>query len=145
MFLVFLDDHSNYEAKEFVEGVFGEHMTAKGITHQVTVPYAYAQNGKVEQYVRTLEDTAQTLLADSGLSAEFYGDAVLTAQYLRNRLPTSTLPPLMTPYEVMEGSKPDLSHLRVWGSQCFVAIPPERRTKGGPRRFEAIFVGYEDD
>ena len=45
----------------------------------------------------------------------------------------------------MYGVKPDLSHLRVWGCQCFPSIPPELRTKGGPRRYEAIFVGYEDN
>ena len=45
----------------------------------------------------------------------------------------------------MHGAKPDLSHLRVWGCQCFPAIPPELRTKAGPRRYEAIFVGYEDN
>jgi len=31
------------------------------------------------------------------------------------------------------------------GCQCFVAIPPELHAKGGPRRFEAIFVGYEEN
>jgi len=131
-------------AKELVQGIFSEHVTAKGIEHQVTVPYAHSQNGKAERYVRTLEDTAQMLLADSGLPLEFYGDAVLTAQYLRNRLPTSTLPSPTTPFEVIEGVKPDLSHLRVWGCQCFAIIPPEKWTKGGPHRFEAIFVGYEE-
>ena len=40
--------------------------------------------------------------------------------------------------------KPDLSHLHVWGCQCFVTIPIELRTKAGPRCFEAIFVGYEE-
>ena len=40
--------------------------------------------------------------------------------------------------------KPDLSHLRIWGCQCFPAIPPELRTKAGPRHFEAIFIGYEE-
>src|SRR5882757_1497179 len=45
----------------------------------------------------------------------------------------------------MKGSKPDLSHLKVWGCQCFPLIPPELRTKAGPRRFEAIFVGYEEN
>jgi len=119
-------------AKELVDGPFGDHITAKGIEHQVSVPYAHPQNSKAERYVRTLEDTAQTLLADSGLPLEFYGDAVLAAQYLQNRLPTSTLPPLTTPFEIMEGTKPDLSHLRAWGCQCFIFIPPEKRTKGGP-------------
>ena len=85
----------------------------------------------------------QTLLADSGLSSTFWGDAVLTVQYLRNRLPTSTLPADTTPFEVLYGKKPSASNLRVWGCQCFATIPPELRTKGGPRRVECIFVGYE--
>ena len=112
---------------------------------QVTAPYAHSQNGKIEHYIRTLEDGFQTLLADSGLSLSFWGDAVLTMNYICNRIPTSTLPDNITPYEEMEHSKPNLSHLQVWGCQCFVAIPPELRTKGGPHRFEAIFVGYEDN
>ena len=75
----------------------------------------------------------------------FWLDAVLTRQYLVNRLPTSTLPENITPFEVItNGKKPDLSHLRVWGCECFVAIPSELRGKAGPKRFKAIFVGYEE-
>jgi hypothetical protein len=85
------------------------------------------------------------LLADSKLPLSFWGDAALTFVYLRNRLATSTLPDNTTPHEIMNKTKPDLSHLRVWGCQCFPIIPPELRTKGGPRRFEAIFVGYEEN
>ena len=132
-------------AKELIEGKFAKYLLEKGITQQITAPYAHSQNGKAERYVRTLEDGAQTLLAESGLPQSFLGDATLTIQYLRNRLPTTTLPNDTTPYECMEKSKPDLSHLRVWGCQCFVHIPEELRTKGGPRRFEAIFVGYEEN
>jgi len=132
-------------AKEFIQGRLSQHMTEKGITVQVTAPYPQAQAGKAERYVRTVEDGIQTLLADAGLPPSFWGDAALTYVYLRNRLPTSTLPNDTTPHEVMKGTKPDLSHLRVWGCQCFPAIPPELRTKGGPRRFEAIFIGYEEN
>ena len=131
-------------ALEFTAGVMGKHFASKGISVQVTAPYAHSQNGKAERYVRTLEDGGQTLIADSGLPASFWGDAVLTVQYIRNRVPTSALPDGKTPYEVFFGSKPDISHLRVWGCQCFAAIPKELRTKGGPRRFEGIFVGYEE-
>ena len=132
-------------AKEFTQGAFSKHLLSRGITMQVTAPYAHAQAGKAERYVRTIEDGIQTLLADAKLPPSFWGDAALTTQYLRNRLPTSTLPLNTTPYELMHGAKPDLSHLRVWGCQCFPAIPPELRTKAGPRRYEAIFVGYEDN
>ena len=132
-------------AKEFTHGPFSKHLLGRGIVMQVTAPYAHAQAGKAERYVRTIEDGIQTLLADAKLPPSFWGDAALTTQYLRNRLPTSTLPADSTPYEIMYGTKPDLSHLRVWGCQCFPSIPPELRTKGGPRRYEAIFVGYEDN
>ena len=132
-------------ALEFTKGALGDHFIKQGIVVQQTAPYAHQQNGKIERYVRTIEEGGQTLLADSGLPMTFWGWAVLTSQYLRNRLPTSTLPTNITPFEALSKKKPDLSHLRVWGSQCFVTIPPEIRTKGGPRRFEAIFIGYEDD
>jgi len=130
-------------AKELCRGRLEAHLHSRGIAMQVTAPYAHSQNGKIECFIRTLEDGFQTLLADSGLSMSFWGDAVLA--YIRNRVPTSVLPMNMTPFKVMEHSKPDLSHLWVWGCQCFVAIPPELHDKGGPRCFEAIFVGYEEN
>ncbi|PPQ83175.1 hypothetical protein CVT26_015506, partial [Gymnopilus dilepis] len=131
-------------ALELTKGVMGEHLKARGIAVQMTVPYAHPQNGKIKRYIRTLEDGALTLLAESGLPMSFWLDAVMSYQYVRNRLPTSTLPTNITPYEVISGRKPDVSHFRVWGCQCFVAIPEEIRPKGGFRRYEAIFVGYEE-
>ena len=132
-------------AKEFTQGPMPDHFLSRGIAMQVTAPYAHAQAGKAERYVRTIEDGIQTLLADAKLPLSFWGDAAITTQYLRNRLPTSTLPVNTTLFEVMHGTKPDLSHLHVWGCQCFPSIPPELHTKAGPRRYEAIFVGYEEN
>ena len=128
-------------APELCEGKMGRHLRGRGISLQVAAPYAHAQNGKVERYIRTLEDTMQALLADSSLPPSFWNWAVSTAQYLRNHLPTSVLPSGVTPFEAHHHRKPDLSHLRVWGCQCFVLVPPELQTKGGPRQYEAIFVG----
>ena len=130
---------------ELTAGKMGAHLTSKGITLQRTVPYAHQQNGKSERYIRTLEEGGQALLADSGLPMSFWLDAVLTRQYLINRLPTSTLPSNVTPFElIINTGKPDLSHLRVWGCDCYVAVPDEIQGKAGPKRFRAIFVGYEE-
>ena len=130
---------------ELTAGKMGDHFLSKGIVVQRTVPYAHQQNGKSERYIRTIEEGGQALLADAGLPMSFWLDAVLTRQYLVNRLPTSTLPAGVTPYEVLSnGRKPDLSHLRVWGCDCYVAIPDELRPKAGFKRFRAIFVGYEE-
>ena len=123
----------------------GTHLCGCGIFVQVTAPYAHQQNGKAERFICTLEDGMQTLLADSGLPPSFWGWAVLTTQYLHNCLPTSVLLSDTTPFEHYRKKKPDLSHLRVWGCQCFALIPPELRSKGGPHCFEAIFVGYDEN
>jgi hypothetical protein len=131
-------------ALELTAGKMGTHLTSRGIAIQKTAPYAHPQAGKIERYVRTIEEGGQTLLADSGLSMSFWCDAVLTSQYLRNRLPTSTLATNITPFEVLTRAKPDVSHLQVWGCQCFVAIPNELRDKASFKRFEGIFVGYEE-
>ena len=130
---------------ELTAGRMGDYLSSKGIVLQRTVPYAHQQNGKSERYIRTIEEGGQALLADSGLPMSSWLDAVLTRQYLINRLPTSTQPSGTTPFEViMSGHKPDLSHLRVWGCDCYVAIPDELHGKAGPKRFRAIFVGYEE-
>ena len=130
---------------ELTAGKMGTHLASKGIVSQRTVAYAHQQNGKSERYIRTIEEGGQALLADSGLPMSFWLDAVLTRQYLVNRLPTSTLPSDITPFESLhDGRKPDLSHLRVWGCDCYVAVPNEIRGKAGPKRFRAIFVGYEE-
>lgn len=81
---------------------------------------------KSERYIWTIEEGGQALLADSGLPMSFWLDAVLTQQYLVNRLPMSTLPVNTTPFEVITGGrKPDLSHLRVWGCDSYVAVLDE--------------------
>jgi len=131
-------------ALELTAGKMGTHLASRGIAIQKTAPYAHPQAGKIERYVRTIEEGGQTLLADSGLSMTFWCDAVLTSQYLWNRLPTSTLAANITPFEVITRTKPNVSHLRVWGCQCFVAIPNELRDKAGFKHFEGIFMGYEE-
>jgi hypothetical protein len=112
---------------ELTAGRMGDHLSSRGIVLQRMVAYAHQQNGKSERYIRTIEEGGQALLADAGLPMSFWLDAMLTRQYLLNPLPTSTLPDNTTPFEVLtSGRKPDLSHLHVWGCDCYVAIPEGR-------------------
>ena len=130
---------------ELTAGKMGDHFVTKGIVVQHMVPYAHQQNGKSERYIHTIEEGGQALLADSGLPMSFWLDVVLTCQYLINHLPTSTLSDNLTPYEVLtNGWKLDLSHLQVWGCDCYVAIHDELHGKAGFKRFRVIFMGYEE-
>lgn len=58
-----------------------------------------------------------------------------------NRFPTKALIS-KTPYEMWHGSKPKLSHLRVFGSTAYVHNKT-RKTKFDDKSFKSILVGYE--
>ena len=58
-------------AKELTQGQLSKHLLSCGIAMQVTAPYAHAQAGKAEHYVRTIEDGIQTLLVDAKLPPSF--------------------------------------------------------------------------
>eukprot|EP00253_Pinus_taeda_P030474 PITA_30474 len=60
---------------------------------------------------KTLMERARSMLSGAGLGQEFWAEAVDTACYLVNRLPSSALED-KTPQEVWTGKKPSLSHLR---------------------------------
>lgn len=91
-----------------------------------------------------MEGRALAALNQAGLPAAYFGEAVLTVGYLWNLTSTRILPDSKTPFEMLHGYKPDLSHLRVFGCRCFSRIPPERRAKNGPHSSLALFMGYPD-
>ena len=72
-----------------------------------------------------------------------YCEAVVTATYLKNRWPTMNHRN-MTPEEAWTGSKPSVSHLRVYGSLCSVHIPDQKRTTLDAKSWEGILVGYSE-
>jgi len=59
-----------------------------GIQFQTTVPYTPEQNGVAERKNRTLCESARSMLFDANLPKKYWGEAIMTAAYLHNRLPT---------------------------------------------------------
>ena len=82
------------------------------------------------------------MLIDSKLDIRYWGEAILCAIYIKNRSPTNAI--LLTPHEYWFGTKPNISHLRVFGSIAYVLIPKEKRTKFDPRSVPCIFIGYSE-
>eukprot|EP00877_Chromochloris_zofingiensis_P012347 jgi/Chrzof1/7366/Cz02g21060.t1 len=144
-----LEKQSNNQVKgvrtdnggEYVNSVLNSYYSSKGIIAQHTVPYSPQQNGKAERLNRTLLDKARSMLADAGLPSQLWGEAVVTANYLRNRSPAAGK--TATPWELFFGSRPSVSHLRVFGAKAFAQIPKEKRGKLDPRSQRGIMVGYE--
>ena len=77
-------------------------------------------------------------MTQAGLSEHYWTEAVATAAYLRNRVPTRSLKKT-TPYE----RKPDLSHIRVFGCMCYAYIPDtNRKGKLSKKVDKQCFIGY---
>ena len=127
---------------EYIGAEFARALEECGIQRQLASPYAHQQNGKAKHAICTLEGRAFAMLEAAGLSSNLWGEAVLTAAYLWNRMESVSLPPGVTPYELVNGQKPDLSHIRVFGSCCWARIPTELQMKFGPHSRRAIFLGY---
>lgn len=49
-----------------------------------------------------------------------------------------------TPYEVWHGKKPDLSHIRLFGSSVMVHIPKQKRLKWDRKAKQYILVGFSE-
>jgi len=75
------------------------------------------------------------MLLDSKLPNSFWGEAISTAVYLKNRTPVKTLN--KTPFEVCHGKKPKVNYLRVFGSDAYAHVPRDERTNL-LRRYESV-------
>src|SRR5579871_3836214 len=81
------------------------------------------------------------MLHASGLGYEFWGEAVTTIVYLKNRSPTTTIIS-KTLFEVWFEKKPSLNHLRTFGCIAYTHIPKEKRHKLDWKTTKYIFLGY---
>ncbi|XP_070032743.1 uncharacterized protein [Nicotiana tomentosiformis] len=103
---------------EFDNAKFDEFCTENGITNNFLPLRTPQQNGIVERKNRTLEDMARTMLIDSGITKNFWEETVNTACYLMNRCMIRSLLN-KNPYELLNGRKPKLTHLRTFGCKYF--------------------------
>ncbi|GJW98685.1 retrovirus-related pol polyprotein from transposon TNT 1-94, partial [Tanacetum coccineum] len=119
---------------------FAELCAKHGIRHEFTAPYSPQQNGIAERKNRTLKEMVNAMLISSGLSQDMWGEAILTATYLLNKIPRKEKEE--TPYELWMGRKPSYQYLRVWGCLAKVAVPTPKAQKIGPKSVDCIFIGY---
>jgi hypothetical protein len=127
---------------EFINEVFTANLEETGIQRQCSAPYTHQQNGKAEHVMRTIKGRMYAMLDFACLPPSLWGEAALTACYLFNWTESCALPTGKTPYEMLHGTQPTLSHLHVFSDCCFAHIPTELQQKLGPHSCEAIFMGY---
>jgi hypothetical protein len=80
------------------------------------------------------------MLETLGLSKEWWGEAILTAGHVLNKVPTKNKE--ITPFEEWEKRKLNLSYLHTWGCLAKVNVPINKKRKLGPKTIDCVFLGY---
>ena len=123
-------------------GPFAKFLEECGIVPQYTMPGSPSMNGVVERRNRALKDMVRSMISHSNLPILLWGEALKTASYILNRVPTKAT--AKTPYELWTGKKPSLKHFHIWG--CPAEARPYRphEKKLDSRTVSCYFIGYSE-
>ncbi|KAJ0611968.1 putative RNA-directed DNA polymerase [Helianthus annuus] len=130
---------------EFVNNSMKQFFQEKGMIHQTSCTHTPEQNGVVERKNRILLEITRALLIESQVPKSFWPEAVATATYIINRLPTYPLKLKIHFQTLSEFTKipPALTlKPRVFGFSVFVHIPKTEHNKLGPCAEKCVFLGY---
>jgi len=92
------------------------YLSNQGIKHEKD---HLLTNGVAARRNRSLMDMIRPMLQAGNLPHHMWGEAARSANYLKNRLPTTALDG-MTPFEAWHGHKPDVHDIRRFGSTAYV-------------------------
>jgi len=130
---------------EYVSNEFKALHDGNGTTHQTTVPDTPQQNGVAERLNRVLVEMACTMMRHKDVDQDLWADAMKTAVYIKNRVTSRALPVGKTPFELWTGKKPNVSHMRRFGSTCRVVLHKSHIDgKFGDKAAKGVFLGYPD-
>nr|GFD22592.1 retrovirus-related Pol polyprotein from transposon TNT 1-94 [Tanacetum cinerariifolium] len=126
---------------EFKNQVLKEYFDSVGITHETSATKTPKQNGVVERRNRTLVEATRTMLIFSHAPLFLWAEAIVTACYTQNR---SIIHRRFnrTPYELIQGKKPDISYLHVFEALCYPKNDHEDIGKLGAKADIGLFIGY---
>ncbi|KAC9553683.1 hypothetical protein E3N88_45641 [Mikania micrantha] len=126
---------------EFTSNSMKEFYGDKGIVLETSCPHTPQQNGVVERKHRHLLEVARALRFEANLPIKFWGECILTAAYIINRLPAKILK-FKTPYEVIFGKKPKYEHMKVFGCLAYFRNTDTKGDKFAEKGKAGAFLGY---
>ncbi|KAK9723639.1 hypothetical protein RND81_05G014800 [Saponaria officinalis] len=118
-----------------------ELFASRGIIHQKSVPGVPQQNGRVERKHRHLVETAKAIMINAGLPKRFWGECLLGATYIINKLPSSVLD-WKVPAALLLQKPVAYDEMRVIGCLCFALVHSHQRDKFDPKGRKCVFLSY---
>ena len=127
---------------EFISNDFEQYLESDGITHQTSASHTPQQNGVAERDNRTTVEAIRTELHAKKLPPYLWAAAATYTVYTQNRILQGDA--TLTPYEQWHGKKPNVSHLRAFGTPAYVHTPDANRRKLDAKAIKGIFIGYSE-
>ncbi|GJQ99086.1 retrovirus-related pol polyprotein from transposon TNT 1-94 [Tanacetum coccineum] len=129
---------------EFKNQILKEYFYSVGISHQASSVRTPQQNGVVESRNQTLVEAVRTMLIFSCAPLFLWAEAIANACYTQN---CSIIHRRFnkTPYELINGKKPDISLLHVFGALYYPKNDREDIGKLGAKGDIGFFIGYSAD
>lgn len=84
----------------------------------------------------------RSMMCCAKLPIFLWGEALKTANYLVNRVPTKATNKI--PYEIWCKRKPSLAHLRTWGCKAEAKLYNPMQKKLDSKTVSCFFIGYPD-
>ncbi|KAI3690006.1 hypothetical protein L2E82_47980 [Cichorium intybus] len=129
---------------EFDNNEFKSFAQTHGLVFRFSCPQTSQQNGRAERMIRRINDIIRTLLTHAFLPRSFWVEALHTAAYLHNILPTKRLN-FSTPAFSLYGRQPSYDHLRTFGCTCYPNTSASQSHKLQPRSVKCVFLGYPEN
>lgn len=120
------------------------YLSLYGIKLETSAPYVHQQNGQAEREMRTIVECARTMMLAKKVSHRLWAEAINTAAYILNRC-VSSMSREKTPYELWTQHKPNLTHVRTFGSVAYAYVEKQFRKKFDEKSRRCILVGYQSD
>jgi len=143
----FAEQQTNQKIKRFKCDVGGEFVAletmckSNGIILEYAPPYSPQLNGTAESANRILNAKVRSMLYTAGVPLYLWHLAHECATYLKNLTLNSVVEG--TPYELFFGTKPRISHLKIFG--CKAIVKNINSSKFEANGNENVFIGYHYD
>ena len=115
---------------EYTSNEFMEYYLVEGIKKEHNVPHTPQHNRVAERKNKTMVGAAKAMLFDQGLPLFLWVEAYKTAVYIQNKSPHTALG-RKTPEEVYTGIRPDVNHIRIFGSVYYCPVHADTRSALG--------------